>query len=433
MTRLWKGGRFASFDESTIQYLKDLSVTHVWLTGIPRHASGKPFVKGAPGCPYSICDYFDINGYLAEKEENRIEEFKSLINRFHASGLKVLIDFVPNHVSPDYNEIAESLGKPLMPTKGYHDYDWSDTEKIDYDDPRTAPLMGDILRFWAGLGVDGFRCDMVELVPPDFFRNVISSIKAEYPETIFIAEVYQKARYREYIEYVGFDYLYDKSGLYDVLRSIYGSGASAREITWNWQFLGDLQPRMLNFLENHDEVRAASWEFAGSPERTLAALSVSALLNGAPMMVYFGQECGEDAASSPNCRTSIFDWTRVPALEAALYNPETLCDSDAASENTADPAQKAFPARFREIMALAALPVFGPEGAIHDLGYCSPFDTNRFFAWARYDAAQAYLVVANFSDLPAGVPVHVPACVVEGGRDLLVEVGAKDFSILRLR
>ncbi|MBR5072334.1 MAG: alpha-amylase, partial [Bacteroidales bacterium] len=261
LPRLWGEGRISSVDDATLDYLRGLGVSHVWCTGILRHSTGKPFVKGDAGSPYAISDYYDVNPYLADVPSRRMSEFHTLVRRVHSHGLKLIIDFVPNHVGCDYSD--RHGGIPLC---GWHDYDWSDTVKIDYSAPGTWEAMYGIVRFWASKGVDGFRCDMVELVPPEFLKWLIARIKEEFPSVIFIAEVYQKEKYRMYIEDVRFDYLYDKSGLYDVLRAIVAGHGTARAITWNWQFLQDFQPRMLNFLENHDEQRLASPWFAGRPD-----------------------------------------------------------------------------------------------------------------------------------------------------------------------
>ena len=165
LTRLWGRGLFQSFDKASFDYFKSLGVTHIWYTGIIRHASGKDFVKGNPGCPYSISDYFDVNPYLAKDPGRRIDEFRNLVRRTHRAGLKVLIDFIPNHVSRDYCDERGGIARC-----GYFDYDWSDTDKIDYNAPGTWEKMRDILLYWLGMGVDGFRCDMIELVPRDFFH-----------------------------------------------------------------------------------------------------------------------------------------------------------------------------------------------------------------------------------------------------------------------
>ena len=358
-------GKFSDIDSKTLDYLKWLGCSHVWYTGVLRHStkssdqgcipSHPQFVKGNAGSPYAICDYYDVNPYLADNPENRIYEFKSLIKRSHDAGLKVIIDFVPNHVARDYGRTAPVAGHPVLgadddrsvhwkqendfyyyvgeklnlPTpvpQGMEPYeelpamatgnncfspnpsinDWYETVKINYCDFYTGTWekMFDILDFWAAEGVDGFRCDMVELVPPQFFKWLIAKVKEKYPDVIFIAEVYKKELYGEYIRTVGFDYLYDKSGLYDTLRTIVEKNTddngmpvelwqSASGITRNWQFLSDLQPYMLNFLENHDEQRFASDFFGRKASNTFAPLYVSLFLNTAPFMIYFGEEVGE--------------------------------------------------------------------------------------------------------------------------------------------
>ncbi len=387
LTRLWGGGRFSSWDEPTLQYIRSLGADCLWLTGIPRHASGKDFVKGNPGCPYSITDWMDVNPYLADCPERRMEEFSRLVDRVHAAGLKLLIDYIPNHVAKDYG------GKIVH--FDYCDADWTDTLKNDWSSPQTFDAMLEILRFWLGKGVDGFRCDMVELVPPDSLGRLISEVRRSSPDSLFIAEVYGKCNYRRYIEEVGFDLLYDKSGLYDSLRAICTGGLSARAISWNWQFLGDLQPRMLNFLENHDEQRVASDFFLGSASKAYAALAVSLLFNDASFMLYFGQEAGEAASESGNGRTSIFDITRPATLGR-------LCESVHGNGRLL-PQEDAVLRRYRELLEYAKIPAFS-QGKCWDLCYCNlsseGFDAERHFAFIRYDLSEAYLVFCNFSGNP---------------------------------
>jgi len=402
LTRLWGNGKFSAFDKKSFDYLGSLGVTHIWYTGIIRHASGESFVKGDPGCPYSISDYYDVNPYLAKDEDKRISEFKNLIKRTHNAGMKVIIDFIPNHVACNYSDSHGGI-----PHHDYCDYDWTDTLKINYSDPKTWRTMKDIVLYWLDMGVDGFRCDMVELVPRDFFRELIAEAKAAHPDTVFVAEVYDKNNYYDYVNRVGFDYLYDKSGLYDSLMSIMRHGGSAEQITWNWQFLGDMQPRMLNFLENHDEVRAGSRDFCGTARRTFAPLAVSALFNTAAFMVYFGGELGDTAPESSNCRTSIFNWTKVGAFKA--------------------PDEKVL-GKYRECLALAGRKAFS-EGSVHDLGYCSSFDRRHYFAWLRYDDEEMYLIVTNFTDSDAVVPVYNPL----SGQHHEVAVGACDYTVMKLK
>ena len=462
LPRLWGNGKFSSIDTGSFLYWKGLGVHYVWYTGIIRHASvssGEKVVKGEAGSPYAITDYYDVNPYMADVPERRMEEFEDLVKRTHEAGLKCIVDFVPNHVAREYrgtlgksddtsvhwapeNDFfyypGEALRLPINP-KGYEEMpakasgncftptpginDWWETVKLNYCDFHTGTWdkMRDIVRFWAAKGVDGFRCDMVELVPPQFMQWLIRSIKAEFPSVIFVAEVYQKEKYRMYVEEVGFDFLYDKCGLYDTLRAVTCSGASAKGISWNWQFLGDLQPHMLNFLENHDEQRVASDFFCGSAQAGYAALAVSALLNDAPFMLYFGQEAGErgmqaEGFSGLDGRTSIFDWCTVPALE----HPD-------------ESVRK----RYREVLALAGKPAFA-EGRTFDLCYCQDdgrFDKDRHFAWLRSDGRQTFLVAANFGPA-AEFTVRIPAEAREylGVRpertEYTLNVNERDFQVL---
>ena len=434
LPRLWGNGKFSSIDTGSFSYWKGLGVHYLWYTGVIRHASvasGEKVVKGEAGSPYAITDYYDVNPYLADHPDRRMEEFLSLVERTHEAGFKVLIDFVPNHVAREYrgklgrednkavhwapeNDFyyypGEALRLPL-PADGYEESparasgncftsapgvnDWWETVKLNYCDFHTPTWdkMLDVVRFWASKGVDGFRCDMVELVPPAFMKWLIASVKAEFPHLLFVAEVYQKERYREYVEDVGFDLLYDKSGLYDTLRAVTCSGAPAREISAAWQFLGPLQPRMLNFLENHDEQRLASDFFCGSATGGYAALAVSLLLNTAPFMLYFGQEAGErgmqqEGFSGLDGRTSIFDWCTVPALQ---HPDQTVLK------------------RYRELLALAQTPPFA-SGKTFDLGYCQEgerFSAERHFAFLRSDGSTTYLVVCNFGE-EGDITVRIP-------------------------
>ncbi len=402
LPRLWGEGRMSSVDDATLDYLQGLGISHLWCTGIIRHSTGKPFVKGDAGSPYAISDYYDVNPYLADVPSRRISEFRSLVSRVHSHRLKLIIDFVPNHVGCDYSD--KHGGIPLC---GWHDYDWTDTVKIDYSAPGTWEAMYGIVRFWASKGVDGFRCDMVELVPPEFMRWLIARVKEEFPEVIFIAEVYRKESYRKYIDEVRFDFLYDKSGLYDVLRDIIAGHGSARAITWNWQFLQDLQPHMLNFLENHDEQRLASRWFAGRPD-CFAALCASLMLNTAPFMLYFGQETGVDASEGHEGRTSIFNFARPESLQR-LY-------SHVHGQASLTAEEAAVLASYRSALQLAASPCVS-EGLTFDLCYCQPaddgFDPDRHFAFLRHTDSETMLFCCNFSDSEARLRIRIPEHAVD--------------------
>lgn len=474
-------GKFSSIDTISLDYLRSLGVSHVWYTGIIRHAtaedsdgctpSSADWVKGRAGSPYSITDYYDVNPYLADEPENRMEEFHKLVERTHAAGLKVIIDFVPNHVARDYGRFAAAHPAPTgmaalgesddksVHWKDSNDFfyypgiplalpiqnqtymempamasgnsytsspgvnDWYDTIKLNYCDTHTETWekMYDIVNFWAGQGVDGFRCDMVELVPPAFFKWLISRTKKDRPDLLFVAEVYQKTLYSKYIREIGFDLLYDKSGIYDTLRAIVEKNAkdsgvpvedwqSAKRITWNWQSLGDLQPYMLNFLENHDEQRFASDFFGCDAKNSYAALYTALYLNNAPFMLYAGEEVGErgmdnEGFSGRDGRTSIFDWWAPSSLtrlykyihgekEALAHEEETMLDT------------------YRKALKFAAEDNAVSKGTFYDLCYCNyasdGFNPDRHFAFLRDFEDETLLIVCNFSKNDAEMRISIP-------------------------
>lgn len=474
-------GKFSSIDTISLEYLRSLGVSHVWYTGIIRHAtaedsdgctpSSADWVKGRAGSPYSITDYYDVNPYLADEPENRMEEFHKLVERTHAAGLKVIIDFVPNHVARDYGRFAAAHPAPTgmaalgesddksVHWKDSNDFfyypgiplalpiqnqtymempamasgnsytsspgvnNWYDTIKLNYCDTHTETWekMYDIVNFWAGQGVDGFRCDMVELVPPAFFKWLISRIKKDRPDLLFVAEVYQKTLYSKYIREIGFDLLYDKSGIYDTLRAIVEKNAkdsgvpvedwqSAKRITWNWQSLGDLQPYMLNFLENHDEQRFASDFFGCDARNSYAALYTALYLNNAPFMLYAGEEVGErgmdnEGFSGRDGRTSIFDWW-APSSLTRLYKyihgeKEALAPEEETMLDT-----------YRKALKFAAEDNAVSKGTFYDLCYCNyasdGFNPDRHFAFLRDFEDETLLIVCNFSKNDADMKISIP-------------------------
>ncbi len=420
-------GKLNDITDDVLNGLKDdLHVGAVWYTGVIAHATKTVFegiepchpdlVKGEAGSPYAITDYFDVAAELATTPDKRMQEFEALVARTHAAGLKVIIDFVPNHVFRQYQKpfskinfytlYGQSLKLPIetdyleIPALGTGNCpscaepsrnDWYDTVKLNYDNKYTWNIMLDVLQFWAGKGVDGFRCDMVELVPADFFRWAIAQMRHKMPGVFFIAEVYDKGNYRRYAD-AGFDYLYDKSGFYDALREICVGNRPAYWLTGEWQFLGDLQPHMLNFLENHDEQRISSDFFLGNGRKALAPLTVSLLFNTAPFMIYFGQEYGErgmlqEGYSGLDGRTSIYDYCSLSGeRDEELYE------------------------RYKQMTSLATDPIFA-RGKSYDLMWLNPasghFDPGRQFAFLRAHEGRGALVVANFGDTPADIKLNI--------------------------
>lgn len=475
-------GKMSFFDDSVLRRIKKLGVTHVWYTGVIRHASKTDYsafgipcqhpavVKGRAGSPYAIVDYYDIDPDLADDVDRRMEEFEALLQRSHKAGLKVIIDFVPNHVARQYKSVKKPDGvkdfgetddvnkgfypdnnfyycpnesfAPYFDLKGeaddsYSEYpakatgndhfdnhpginDWYETVKlnygIDYCDaggrsyhfapvPDTWHKMRDILSFWAAKGVDGFRCDMAEMVPSEFWYWCIGKIKTDYPDIVFIGEVYNPSLYRSYLG-SGFDYLYDKVGMYDCLCRVIRGESVASDITYQWQAVDDIKEHMLYFLENHDEQRLASDFLSGNAYKALPAVVVSALLYNNPFMLYAGQEFGErgmdkEGFSGLDGRTTIFDYWTVASLYNGYVNRRKLTSDEKRLE-------KAYSA----IINIAKNEKAVSEGMFFDLMYVNPksdiFDSHRQYAFLRKADNDVLLVVVNFSDSDVTCGVNIP-------------------------
>jgi len=128
-------GKFSDFNDKALSELRNLGITHIWYTGVPHHALINDYseygisnddpdvVKGRAGSPYAVKDYYNVNPDLADNVENRLEEFKALIQRTHKHDLKVLIDIVPNHVARNY----EGKTKP----EGVRDFGANDNTSLE--------------------------------------------------------------------------------------------------------------------------------------------------------------------------------------------------------------------------------------------------------------------------------------------------------------
>ena len=425
LPRLWGKGHFSDWTGNAFSYLKTLGVDYLWLTGVPRHESGTPFTKGCPGSPYAIIDWYDVNPYLADNEDKRMHEFELLIKRAHLAGIKIMIDYIPNHVGRSY---AGDL-----PCFDHCDGDWTDTRKVNWNDPSTVDKMVDILCFWANKGIDGFRCDMVELVSAEALGEVVRRTRSAFPGLVFVAETYIKENYRRYLSTSSIDILYDKSGSYDILRAISNGNCSATALTSNWQWQAEIQGAMLNFLENHDEQRLASRFWNNGRRYPWAELAFSVLFNKASFMLYYGQEWMDDAAETDNGRTSIYDFTSPSGVRRAAHFARTgkaIKLNDAADTDSLDCYR-----RYLELMQTAASPLMR-QGSNWDLCYLQndcKWNRDNMFAFARYDGHGAAVVICNFSDSDTELSVRLPEELLKytgGMRSINMEARAGDYSII---
>lgn len=493
-------GKFNDFTKEALTQIKALGVTYIWYTGVPHHAVIQDYtaygisnddpdiVKGRAGSPYAVKDYYNVNPDLAEDPEKRLEEFKALIARTHAVGLKLLIDIVPNHVArgyegktnPDgvedfgakdnravtfhkdnnfYYNPGEIFAVPqwkggYLPLGGQYNTladnqfsevpakwtgngsrlsqpnanDWYETVKVNYgvdpeghkhfdtlpeayaDKPYTAHYQfwvdkqvpdswkkfRDIALYWLAMGVDGFRFDMAEMVPVEFWSYMNSAIKMKNVDAMLVAEVYQPHLYRDYIHIGKMDYLYDKVELYDSLKHIMQGHGWTDHIPVVQEGLKDIEHHMLHFLENHDEQRIASPEFAGDAAKGMPAMVVSATVSTSPTMIYFGQEVGEpgkeDAGFGKPSRTSIFDYVGVPHLQRWVNDHQF----DGGKSTAEEQKLRDFYKRLLNFTITSEALV----GNYQDIHYYNKEQTSgynhRVLSYVRWSNEQQLIIVANF-------------------------------------
>lgn len=518
-------GKFADFNDAALSGIKELGTTHIWYTGVPRHAlitdyseygiaiDDPDVVKGRAGSPYAVNDYYDVNPDLAVNPQRRIAEFEALIERTHQHNMKVIIDIVPNHVARNYHSTAKpagvkDFGESDDKTKEYardnnfyyvtgksfqvpssESYqvlggklhpladnsfdetpakwtgngaraakpdinDWYETVKINYgvkpdgsydfaklpesytnkdarahyafwqdkELPNSWYKFRDIALYWLDKGVDGFRYDMAEMVPVEFWSFLNSSIKMQNPDAFLLAEVYNPDLYRPYIQQGKMDYLYDKVGFYDTVKAVMQHKQPAADIFTVQQQVADIEKHMLHFLENHDEQRIASPDFAGSSKKGKPAMVVSTLISRSPTLLYFAQDVGEDGSEDAGfgkpTRTSIFDYIGVPAHQAWMNNGKF--DGGALSQ-----AQFDLRSYYSQLMSLNTLPaiVGGDMRAVQVQG------NEQVIAFTRQLGQQWLLVVSNFSENVANVEfnlTNLPAFDEQVSAVLVDQLGEHD-------
>ena len=475
-------GKLNGINDKALQEIKKLGVTHVWYTGIIEHATMTDYsrygikaddpdvVKGIAGSPYAIKDYYDVDPDLAVNVKQRMQEFEALIKRTHDNKLKLIIDFIPNHVARTYHSDAkpknvkdfgeeDDTSKAFSPKndfyyipnqqfvvpKGYvaggpnfsnplkdgifnenpakatgndvfkanpSTNDWFETIKLNYGFdianrknyfepiPPVWYKTRDILLFWAKKGVDGFRCDVAEMVPVEFWAWVIPEVKKLNPDIIFMGEAYNPTKYELYVKTGKFDYLYDKVGLYDALKRLIknDSNANVKEIDHVISKESvNIPQHMLRFLENHDEERLASQAFAKNPFVALPAMVVTATLGSGPVMIYFGQEVGEpglgiEGFGGDDGRTSIFDYWGVPNHQKWL-NGGTF---DGGKLNQEEKKLRLYYQKLLNLCASNKAIQFGKTISLNAIKENQKLFGKKVYGFVRETANERVLVIANF-------------------------------------
>ena len=472
-------GKMADFTPEVLKGMAQMGISHVWYTGIIRHATVTDYsvygiprqhsavVKGKAGSPYAITDYYDVDPDLAMNVNQRMQEFEQLVARTHEAGLKMIIDFVPNHVARQYHSVCKPVGvkdlgeddhtdcgfdpvnnnfyycpgqrfvpyfdlyhgeqepymeEPAKATGNDHfdnapgKNDWYETVKLNYGVdyyaggighfepiPDTWKKMTDILLFWASKGIDGFRCDMAEMVPAEFWSYATAIVKQKYKNIIFVGEVYNPNEYRHYIA-SGFDWLYDKVGMYDTMRAVICHHAPASAISGAWQQTDDIRDHMLYFLENHDEQRIASDFVAADAVKGVPAMMASLLMQQNPFMLYAAEEYGEhgmdkEGFSGNDGRTTIFDYWSI----------DTLCRAAAKKLTT---KEKQLFDIHKRTMLIARKEKAIREGVFFDLMYVNG-QLERQYVFLRQAGHDLLLVAVNFDDYAVAIDVNFPAHAFE--------------------
>ncbi len=486
--------KFKDVSTKGLQALKKKGYSHLYTTGILEHATMEDFsafgspldhpqvVKGRAGSPFAIKDYYDVNPFLADKPAERMQEFAAMLDRVHQADLKLVLDFVPNHLARVYHSdqkpagvvdfgqndnkdlsfspsnnfyylpgtqftIPTGVNPPVPVTVPYIEipakvsgnnvfsaqpsiHDWFETVKLNYGVdiqhgnqtyfdpiPDTWLKMTDVLLYWTKKGVDGFRCDMAEMVPVEFWAYAIPKVKALNPEAVFIAEIYNPQEYRNYIFKGGFDYLYDKVGLYDGIRHIMENkpGASTADITRVWQNeSGDFANHMLRFLENHDETRLNTPAFAANNFwSTIPGMVLTASMHDGPLMIYFGQEFGEKAQeiegfNEADDRTTMFDFYRVDTHQRWLNGGKFDGGKLTAAEKEID-------SFYTELVAWINSSEVIQKGKFFDLQYAqnAAYPKDKVYAYLRYTDKGRNLIICNFDSVNHDFNIEIPTLALD--------------------
>lgn len=337
-------------------------------------------------------------------------------------------------------------------TPSPNQFDWFEAVKLNYGvdiqdnrktyfnpPPPTWETMRNILLYWVNKGVDGFRCDMAEMVPVEFWNWAIPQVKAANPSVIFIAEIYNPSQYQNYSSNNGFDFLYDKVQLYDTLRFLLEGKRSGTDVSKIQESLKPLRGKMLHFMENHDEQRLASKFFTGDAWKAFPAMVVSATIDNGPVMIYFGQEVGEPALGNQGFQniekegvTTKMDYWGVPEHQKWVNGGKY--DGGGLSME-----QKQLRDFYSELLNVSQNNPAIANGEYADITQYNLIQknfSNRYVAYVRYASEDKLLVIASFNTALETIKVSIPPDIAKQmnldagtaytGRDLIgsgIEVG----------
>ena len=299
-------GTFAAAQQQ-LPRLAELGVDIVWL--MPIYPIGVEGRKGELGSYYAVKNYCDIN-----PEFGTLADFDNFVAEAHRLGLRVVIDWVANHTSPDAVWVT---GQPAewyeRDAEGNTTFtaDWSDTANLNYENPEVWKGMQAALRFWMERGIDGFRCDMACEVPLEFWQETIAGLRADYPHMYWLAEGEEPKLHT----LSGFNASYSWE-LHHMMNSIARGEQGVEDLLAYLAKDAERHPAnafRLMFTSNHDENSWAGTEFErmGDAAKLMAVLTFT--LPGGQPLIYTGQEIGW------NKRFEFFQHDPVTSWEANEY------------------------------------------------------------------------------------------------------------------
>jgi glycosidase len=356
-----------------LEKLRDLGVTILWL--MPIHPIGQEKKKGTIGSPYAVRDYYGINPAYGTKRD-----LQQLVAAAHRRGMKVIIDIVANHTSWD-NVLMRNPKFYVHDASGRITYphDWSDVAELNYDNPALRRYMIDMLKYWIrDFDLDGFRCDVAEEVPTDFWEAARAELDRIKPDIVMLAEGHKAELL---VNAFDFDYSWP---LHSALTNVLQGRAPATELREAWQKEFDEWPRgslHMRFSDNHDERRAIA-RF-GEPG-ALAASALMFTLDGVPLL-YNGMEAGDTTESG------------APALFEKL--PVFWAFADRRPE---------FPRFYKQIIALRRSSNALRKGSVE---WLKNSDDARVISFRRSAQDDEVVVVINLSSRPFSGSIDV-----SGGR-----------------
>jgi len=373
---------FGADDDVTVEYKRDNNFYYI------------------PNSQFEVPDTVKpLNGEVTELNDGKFEEIPA---KWTGNGSRM--------AKPDKNDWYETIKVnygvrpdgskdfPELP-EGYDTKSYK--EHFEFWKGKSVPSswikFRDVALYWTDKGVDGFRYDMAEMVPYEFWSYMNSAVKMKNPDAFLLAEVYNPNEYRNYIRLGKMDYLYDKVETYDKLKDVIQGKSLPDGLSDIQKGMKDIEHHMLHFLDNHDEQRLASPEFAGTPEKGKPLMVVSTTISTSPTMIYFGQEVGEagneNAGFGTHSRTSIFDYIGVPNHQRWMNNGKF--DGGLLSQK-----EKELRDFYKRLLnfSIGSSALMGEFEEVQTINRQSTegFDPG-IYAYTRWSSTQKLIIVSNFS------------------------------------